>query len=311
MAPDTSLESGLEPALDRAARAVDDADAILVTAGAGMGVDSGLPDFRGPEGFWRAYPAFRDLGLRFEQLASPHWFFRDPALAWGFYGHRLGLYRETVPHEGFRTLLRWASETRHGAFVFTSNVDGQFQKAGFPDGRVAECHGSIHHLQCLRGCGEPIRSAEGVDVEVDAASCRAREPFPTCPGCRGLARPNILLFGDLGWDDARTSAQMETLGDWLDGVSGPLVVLELGAGTSVPSVRTFSERAVQGTRRTLVRINPREPELGRDFGAPASDSLEHLFSASRHAARPTGISLPLGALEAIRAIDARRAAGRR
>ena len=53
------------------------------------------------------------------------------------------------------------------------------------------------------------------------------------------------------------------------------------------------------------------PELGRDFGAPASDSLEHLFSASRHAARPTGISLPLGALEAIRAIDARRAAGRR
>ncbi|HQP87839.1 MAG TPA: hypothetical protein PLL76_16435, partial [Thermoanaerobaculia bacterium] len=105
--------------------------------------------------------------------------------------------------------------------------------------------------------------------------------------------------------------QMETLGDWLDGVAGPLVVLELGAGTSVPSVRTFSERAVQGTRRALVRINPREPELGRGFGAPASDSLEHLLSASRQAARPSGISLPLGALEAIRAIDARRGPSRR
>ncbi len=304
-----AVAPSLGPALALAARAVEEADAILVTAGAGMGVDSGLPDFRGPEGFWRAYPAFRDLGLRFEQLANPHWFFRDPALAWGFYGHRLGLYRETVPHEGFGTLLRWAAEKRHGAFVFTSNVDGQFQKAGFADGRVAECHGSIHHLQCLRGCGEPIRPADGAVVEVDPATCRAREPFPTCPGCRGLARPNILLFGDLGWDDARTSGQMETLGDWLDGVAGPLVVLELGAGTSVPSVRTFSERVVQGTRRTLVRVNPREPELGRGFAPPAPDSLEHLLSGPRHAARPTGISLPLGALEAIRAIDARRAAG--
>lgn len=103
---------------------------------------------------------------------------------------------------------------------------------------------------------------------------------------------------------------METLGDWLDGVSGGLVVLELGAGTSVPSVRNFSERAVLGSRRTLVRINPREPDLGSGFGAPAPDSLEHLLSGSRHAARPSGISLPLGALEAIRAIAARRGAGR-
>src|SRR5687767_9842489 len=86
--------------LARAAAAVRDADALLVTAGAGMGVDSGLPDFRGTEGFWRAYPAFARLGLRFEQLASPAWFARDPHLAWGFYGHRLNLYRATTPHAG-------------------------------------------------------------------------------------------------------------------------------------------------------------------------------------------------------------------
>ena len=284
-----SAPAELEAALFLAARAVDEAEALVVTAGAGMGVDSGLPDFRGPEGFWNAYPAFRELGLRFEQLANPDWFFDDPALAWGFYGHRLMLYRRTVPHEGFATLLGWAAEKPHGAFVFTSNVDGQFQKAGFPESRVVECHGSIHHLQCLRSCGEPIRSAAGFDLDVDEATCRARKPFPTCPSCRGLCRPNILMFGDMGWDDSRTDAQHATLGTWLGSVTGPLAVLEFGAGTNIPTVRMFSERAARAPRRTLVRVNPREPRLGAGLA---------------------GVSLPLGALAAIRAIDARRAAAR-
>ncbi len=97
-----------------------------------MGVDSGLPDYRGPEGFWRAYPPYRALGLRFEELADPVHFADDPGLAWGFYGHRLTLYRSTVPHAGFGVLLRWARE--RPTFVFTSNVDGQFQRAGFGPG---------------------------------------------------------------------------------------------------------------------------------------------------------------------------------
>ena len=67
----TTAEPPLDrSALDAAARAVREAEALLITAGAGMGVDSGLPDFRGTEGFWRAYPPFARLGLRFEQLAN-------------------------------------------------------------------------------------------------------------------------------------------------------------------------------------------------------------------------------------------------
>src|ERR1700744_4508975 len=92
-------------AIARAAGWIRNADALLITAGAGMGVDSGLPDFRGNEGLWRAYPAIARLGLRFEQLANPSWFNRDPHLAWGFYGHRLNLYRATIPHDGFSILL--------------------------------------------------------------------------------------------------------------------------------------------------------------------------------------------------------------
>ena len=93
-----------------------------------MGVDSGLPDFRGPQGFWKAYPAYEHLGLDFADLANPRWFSEDPELAWGFYGHRLHLYRNIAPHGGFEILWRWAQDRT--TTIFTSNVDGQFQKAG-------------------------------------------------------------------------------------------------------------------------------------------------------------------------------------
>ena len=139
-----------------ATRAIARAKNLLITAGAGMGVDSRLPDFRGREGFWRAYPPLAKLGLSFEEIANPRWFEIDPALAWGFYGHRLELYRKTKPHDGYAILHRWAKAKGKDCFVFTSNVDGQFQKAGFPASRIVECHGSIHHLQCLGTCAGKV-----------------------------------------------------------------------------------------------------------------------------------------------------------
>ena len=240
------------------------AGALLFTAGAGMGVDSGLPDFRGPEGFWRAYPAFAKLGIRFEEAANPAWFRRDPALAWGFYGHRLELYRRTVPHGGFGILARWAERAPSGAFVFTSNVDGHFQLAGFPEDSVMECHGSIHFLQCVEECQQGIFPAGPFRVEIDPKTGRAREPFPSCPSCGGLARPNVLMFGDWGWNGAKTEAQEARLDAWRDTAQGPLVVVECGAGLGVPTVRLFGERAASMNRGTLIRINPRDLDGGAD-----------------------------------------------
>jgi NAD-dependent SIR2 family protein deacetylase len=266
--------------LRRAADALRSADALLIGAGAGMGVDSGLPDFRGTEGFWRAYPAYQKLGLDFASMANPRWFESDPEFAWGFYGHRLGLYRATQPHAGFELLRTWASHMRHGAFVFTSNVDGQFQKAGFPEERILEIHGSIHFVQCLGSC-EQITSAEPYSVEVDPETFRARPPLPTCKRCGSLLRPNILMFDDWGWDSSRTEEQKHRLTRWLHAVgAGRLVVVECGAGTAIPSVRRFCEYEAASNGGTLIRINVREPQV------PSG-----------------GVSLPLKALEALRGIE--------
>jgi NAD-dependent SIR2 family protein deacetylase len=151
-----------------------------------MGVDSGLPDFRGPEGFWRAYPPYRPLGLRFEELADPAHFDDDPELAWGFYGHRLALYRATVPHAGFGVLRRWAE--RVPTRVFTSNVDGAFQAAGFAPADVTECHGAIGTLQCSRPCHEapgPPTTSSSPSTRRRCAPCRRCRPARAAAPSRG------------------------------------------------------------------------------------------------------------------------------
>jgi NAD-dependent SIR2 family protein deacetylase len=254
-------------ALLRARDAIRTADALIFTAGAGMGVDSGLPDFRGSAGFWRAYPAYEKLGLSFEALASPRWFASDPTLAWGFYGHRLELYRRTTPHAGFAILSRWAARAKLGAFVFTSNVDGQFQLAGFSDERIVECHGALSMMQCTRDCGIGLFSSVGFSVQVDETTFRARGPLPKCPSCNAIARPNVLMFGDGGWDSSRTDSQDRELEEFLGSIprkSGALVVVEHGAGSAIPTVRSFGERCQRALGATLVRINPRESEGPRE-----------------------------------------------
>jgi NAD-dependent SIR2 family protein deacetylase len=279
-APDLGMTT-LPAQAARAAALLDRADALVIAAGAGMGVDSGLPDFRGNEGFWRAYPALARARLDFMEVASPATFASDPALAWGFYGHRLALYRLALPHPGFEILRRWAARKPRGAFVFTSNVDGQFQKAGFAEDAVHECHGSIHHLQCAGPCGDAIWPAHALVPAIDAEACRWRGPLPACPACGGLARPNILMFGDFAWLGARADAQQARLDAWLRETRRPVVV-ELGAGTHVPSVRRFGEALARSTGGGLVRINPREAAV------PS----------------PADVGLACGALEALRAIDA-------
>jgi NAD-dependent SIR2 family protein deacetylase len=264
---------------ERAVKALASAEALLIGAGAGMGVDSGLPDFRGDRGFWRAYPPYEKLGLNFVALANPRWFASDAALAWGFYGHRMNLYRATQPHPGFQILLKWARRMKHGGFVFTSNVDGHFQRAGFDPERIVEIHGSIEWLQCTRNCTvEPFAvDPHKHSVTIDQATMRAQEPLPSCPSCGGRARPNILMFGDWQWNELRTALQQERLRAWLMSLRGArLVIVECGAGMAIPTVRLFCEEMAAAYDGTLIRINPREPEAPDGHMSFAGGALETL-----------------------------------
>jgi NAD-dependent SIR2 family protein deacetylase len=268
-----------------AAAAIRGARALVVATGAGMGVDSGLPDFRGDQGFWKAYPAYERLGLSFVDAANPDRFEEDPAFGWGFYGHRLHLYRDTTPHDGYRILRSWTEDLGIPAFAVTSNVDGQFQKAGFDGARIHEVHGSIHHLQCTVPCGEDIWPCDE-DVPVDPETMRALR-LPACRSCRRVARPNILMFGDGAWLPGRSSAQARRFDAFLEehGEEG-LAVLEIGAGTAVATIRWMTERLGRAPGTTVIRVNPREADI-----------------------RAPHIGIPGGALESLRGIDRALRAG--
>jgi NAD-dependent SIR2 family protein deacetylase len=160
-------------------------------------------------------------------------------------------------------LQQWAKRMRHGSRVFTSNVDGQFQRAGFDSDRIHECHGSIHYLQCLNACSTQVWSADTFAPDVDAVACRLRNSAPLCPRCGALARPNILMFGDGQWIEQRSAEQAARQQAWLATVRRP-VVIEIGAGTAIPSVRHFSRRVVQQYGGRLIRINPTEAGTGGD-----------------------------------------------
>lgn len=279
---DTTSTHELEINIMQVRDALDWADAILITSGAGMGVDSGLPDFRGTEGFWRAYPPMKELGLSFADIANPKWFIEDPQLAWGFYGHRLNLYRNTKPNNGFNLLKELVSSKNENYFIYTSNVDGQFQKAGFDPKKIVEVHGSIHFNQCVDACEAKTWNNSSEEVDVDLSTFRAYGKLPKCMFCGKLARPNILMFGDWGYLSVREYEQTSRFNTWLrENTARNLktVVIEIGAGKAIPTIRLHSEDIFRQYGAKLIRINP------RDYSVPNG-----------------AISIPLGGQEALEKI---------
>jgi NAD-dependent SIR2 family protein deacetylase len=259
----------------RAASIIRNADAMLITAGAGMGVDSGLPDFRGTKGFWNAYPLYRRLGLSFAQAANPAHFENDTHFAWGFYGHRTNLYRNTTPHQGFAILKDWIRRFNLEYFVVTSNVDGHFQAAGFDPSHVWEIHGSIHYLQCTACCSDSIRCNQH-RFDIDETTMRA-STVPNCPRCKRVARPNILMFQDYAWLYQRSRAQENRFETFLDqNRERPMAIIELGAGTAIPTIRNLSEKFGQYTNATVIRINLWEAHIPAPHHSVSLGALEAL-----------------------------------
>ena len=154
---------------EQAAHALLNADFVLIAAGAGFSADSGLPVYKDVANL----PAYRDAGLDYGDLCVPQWARRDPTLFFGFWGSCYNNYFDASPHDGYGILHRWthdvvgrhllrrgASATGGGAemggpptsFVYTSNVDCFFRRAGWDESQMLEIHGNISRWQCSLPC---------------------------------------------------------------------------------------------------------------------------------------------------------------
>lgn len=260
-----------------AKKIINEADVIIITAGSGMGADSGLPTFRGNEGFWKAYPKLGNKKISFAQIASQDALYDEPKLAWALYSHMYNIFTQTKPHKGFKKLLKLC-QTKKDYFVVTSNIDLHFQKAGFDKDKVYEIHGRINKFQCIE-CGELWEVPKKTKFKVDPLLMELDEP-PHCPSCGCLARPNILLFNDYGFDKEETHQQAKRFNDFMhqyDKGQHTIAIIEIGAGKGIPTIRLmgeFIQKKVKGA--SLIRINP------LDFEGPENT-----------------ISIRTGALEAI------------
>lgn len=249
---------------------------LLITSGAGMSADSGLPTFRDKEGLWEQYPALKELDLKFQEIANPNSFLLQPSLAWSFYAHRYNLYSRTTPHEGYTLLLEFA-KSKKSFFVLTSNVDSHFSKAGFPAKSLYECHGNIEFLQCT--CTHQIWKQSG-EIAMNGFEV---VNLPRCPFCGSVARPNILMFNDWGFNDAREDMQAQEFMSWKRSLNQDelLVILEIGAGVAIPTIRNMGEKlASSHPNAKLIRLNPKDIEIPKGLG----------------------YSLQMGALEGIKAL---------
>ena len=249
-----------------------------------MGVDSGLPDFRGREGSGgpiRPTSGSGSTSSRWPTRAGlpriRRWPGASTATGWGSTGG-------PDPHQGFAILRRWAEPDAHAADSSSPPTSTGISSAPvfLPSNRRSPRQLSMA-MQCTRECGIGLFSGESVDVEIDPATMRAIPALPCCPQCGGLARPNILMFGDWGWDSTRTDDQLSLMNTWIESLDGAsVVVIECGAGQAIPTVRSTCERFARKFGGLLIRINPREPEV------------------------PAGhVSIALGALAALEALDLR------
>lgn len=167
--------------IDALRRRIERATRIVVLTGAGISTDSGIPDFRGPQGLWTRDPAAERQSTLRHYLADPEvrraaWRARLDHPAWS-----------ARPNAGHRALLALERRAVLRALV-TQNVDGLHQLAGSQPDSVIEVHGTLWRVACL-SCGRRA------PIEEALARVRAGEPDPRCPACGGIQKSDTISFG--------------------------------------------------------------------------------------------------------------------
>ena len=168
-------------ALADARRWVEAASHVVVLTGAGISTESGIPDFRGPQGVWTKNP-------KAERLSNIHYYMADPEVRRLAWQSRLEHPAWTAtPNAGHRALVELERRGRLHALV-TQNIDGLHQRAGSAPERVIEVHGTVHEVMCM-GCGrrDPMQDA--------LERVRAGEDDPPCLACGGILKSATISFG--------------------------------------------------------------------------------------------------------------------
>ena len=167
--------------IDVVKRWIDRSCRIVALTGAGISTESGVPDFRGPQGVWTKNP-------KAERLSNIHYYMADPEVRKLAWQQRLDHPAWTaVPNAGHRALVELEKGGRLHALI-TQNIDGLHQRAGNSPDKVIEVHGTVHEVVCM-SCG-----SRG-PMQATLARVRAGEEDPSCRDCGGILKSATISFG--------------------------------------------------------------------------------------------------------------------
>jgi NAD-dependent deacetylase len=207
----SKLDPNLEQALQTARAWIREAQQIVVLTGAGISTESGIPDFRGPQGLWRKNPEA-------EKMATLQHYMSDPEVRRRAWQNRLrSAAWDAKPNAGHRAL---AELERSGKLhtIITQNVDGLHQKAGTSPEIVVEIHGTLHEVMCMR-CGERAPMEHALD------RVRAGEEDPPCRRCGGILKSATISFGqNLVHEDLERSQEAAESCDLMLAIGSSLTV---------------------------------------------------------------------------------------
>jgi NAD-dependent deacetylase len=245
------LASDLDRDIEQARRWIAAAEHIAVLTGAGISTDSGIADFRGPQGLWTRNPEA-------EKMATLAHYVADPEVRKRSWRMKLeGARSERRPNAGHAALVKLEQSGRLEALL-TQNVDGLHHAAGNSPERIVEIHGSLREVVCL-DCGERAPMARALD------RVRAGEADPPCRHCGGILKSATISFGQgLVAEDLRRAEHAARHCDLMLAIGTTLAVYPI-AGV-VPIAKD------SGARIVILNGEPTEMEFLADLSLRGSIS---------------------------------------
>ena len=240
--------------LEAARRVLHDASSVAVLTGAGISTDSGIPDFRGPNGVWTRNPEA-------EKRSTIQHYLADPQVRRDAWKIRLESDMFTAsPNDGHRALVELERSGRLHTLV-TQNIDGLHVIAGSSPDRVVEIHGTVHRWECV-DCGARGPMDEALE------RVRAGEPDPSCLLCGGIVKSATIMFGQsLVAADLMRAEIAATEAD---------VLLAVGTSLSVYPIAAMVPIALEAGRAVVIvnaQTTPFDPQATVVVQGSASEIL--------------------------------------
>lgn len=240
---------------------IKNADYILIGAGAGLSTAAGL-EYSG-ESFKKNYKEFIER-YNFSDLYSASFYpFRKQEEKWAFWAKLIKLNRFNSPLKLYKELLELVKGKEY--FVITTNVDGQFEIAGFKKKKIFATQGDYSFLQCEDGCHNRLYNNKEMLEEwlKLTENCEIpKELIPKCPVCGKNMEMNLRKDANFVQDE-NWYKQSKNYEDFLDRTKNKnVVLLEIGVGFNTPGIIRFpfEQMAYNDLETTLIRINKDYPQ---------------------------------------------------